>query len=218
VLEFRGLSEYLEDLVALIDAPRLRILDITFFNQVIFDIQQLLCFIGHTGILRSSNHAVLTCFNNSVHINLSLSKEKNFSENLYLGVYCRALDWQVSSMAQICNQVSLLLSMVEQLDIQVDPYKESICQVDTGDMQWLELFRPFTAVRTLRISLELQPLILPALQELTGDRATEVLPALDILYLAGYQPSESDHQAIKPFIAARQNSDHPVAVHLWEGR
>jgi hypothetical protein len=119
-------------------------------------------------------------------------------------------------MAQICNQLSLLPSIVEQLNIQAGSHLESTWQVDMDDTQWLELFRPFTAVRTLRISLELQPLILPALQELTGDRATEMLPALDGLYLAGYQPSRFDQQAIKPFIVARQNSDHPVAVHLWE--
>jgi hypothetical protein len=48
-----------------------------------------------------------------------------------------------------------------------------------------------------------------------------VLPALDHLYLEeNYlepdQPFESEQQAIKPFLAARQYSDHPVAVHLWE--
>ena len=216
VLDFRGVSEYLEDLVARIDAPRLRSLRISFFNQVIFDIRQLPYFIDHTGILRSSNHAVLTFFTDHVDINLPLPKETDSSNELNLGVYCRAVDWQVLSMAQICNQLSLLLSIVEQLDIQVDPDRESTWQVDMEDTQWLELFRPFTAVRTLRITLELQPLILLALQELTGERATEVLPALDRLYLEEYQPSGSEQQAIKPFLAARQYSDHPVAVHLWD--
>ena len=216
-LWFGGVSEYLEDLVARINAPRLDLLQISFSNQVIFDIQQLPYFIDHTEILRSFNHAVLSFLNNMVYINLSPPKETDSSANLYLGVYCRALDWQVSSMTQICNQVSLLMSIVEQLDIEVAPYLESTWQVDMEDTQWLELFRPFTAVRTLRIPLKLQPLILPALQELTGERITEVLPALDSLYLGEYRPSGSEQQAIKPFIAARQYSDHPVAVHLWEG-
>jgi hypothetical protein len=160
---------------------------------------------------------VLTFFNIHVRINLSPPKETNPSENLELDVDCGALDRKVLSMAQICNQLLLLPSIVEQLDIQVGPDQEPTWKVDMEDTQWLELFRPFTAVRTLRIALELQPLILLALQELTGERATEVLPALDSLYLEGYQPSRSDQQAIKPFIAARQNSDHPVAVHFWEG-
>jgi hypothetical protein len=211
-LWFEGVSEYLEDLVARIDTPRLCSLRIYFFNWGILDIQQLSYFIDHTGILGSSNHAVLTFFINNYGINLSLPTE------LSLEVACRGVDWQVPVMAQICNQLSLVLSIVEQLDIQVDPGREPTWQIDMEEAQWLELFRPFTAVRTLRISRRMQLFIVPALQELTGERATEVLPALDSLYLAGYQPSGSGQQAIKPFIAARQNSDHPVAVRLWEGR
>ena len=57
VLSFQGVSEYLGDLVARIDAPRLCNLDISFFNQIIFDVQQLLHFIGRAGILTSSSCA-----------------------------------------------------------------------------------------------------------------------------------------------------------------
>ena len=85
------------------------------------------------------------------------------------------------------------------------------------DPHWLVLFRLFTAVRTLQISRELQPVIVPALQEFTGERTMQVLPVLDSLYLEEYQPSGSDQQAIEPFIVARQYSNHPVAVHSWEG-
>ena len=116
-------------------------------------------------------------------------------------------------MAQMCNQFSFLLSVVEQLDIQAHPL-ESISQVDMEDTQWLELFRPFTAVRTLRIHHKLQSLIVPVLQELTGERAMEVFPSLDSLYLEEYPPSGSDQQTIESFVAAR-HSDHPVAVRHW---
>jgi hypothetical protein len=110
-------------------------------------------------------------------------------------------------MARILNQCSFLLSIVEDLNL------FSCCQVEIKDAQWLELFRQFTAVRTLRICRALQPFIVPALRELTGERATLVLPALDSLYLGKYQPYGSEQQAIEPFIAARQYSDHPVVVH-----
>ena len=119
-------------------------------------------------------------------------------------------------MAQICNQFSFLPSIVERLDIQVSLDWESTWQIDIEDTQWLELFRPFTAVRNLHISRQLQLSIVPALQELTGERATEVLPALDSLYLEEYQLSGPEQKAIEPFIAARQYSYHPVAVHRWE--
>jgi hypothetical protein len=116
-------------------------------------------------------------------------------------------------MAQICNQFSFLLSIVEHLSIRIDhPHPESTWQVDMEHTQWLELFRPFTAVRTLEISRDMQPLIALALQELTGERVMEVLPALVSLYLE--YPSGSGQQAIEPFIAARRHSDHPVTVHI----
>ncbi|KAI0251499.1 hypothetical protein BJV78DRAFT_422046 [Lactifluus subvellereus] len=213
-LQFRGVSEYLDDLVARIDAPRLRSLCISFFDQDIFDIQQLPDFIGHAGILRSSSHAEVIFAPNHVKINLYLPKGTDPPKKFNLGISCRALDWQLRSMAQICNQLSFLPSIVEQLDIQVTLFDRR--RVHIEDTQWLELFRPFTAVRTLRIGRELRSLIVPALQGLTGERATEVLPTLDSLYLGGYQPSEYYHQeAIKSFIAARQYSAHPVAVHPW---
>ena len=217
-LEFRGGIEYLEDLVARINAPQLDILHISFWNEVFFDIQQLPYFIDHTGIFRSYNHAVLTLFNTEARINLSPSKEMDSSKRLDFGVYCNPANREVLSMVYICSHLLPLPSIVEQLDIQVGSDQESTWQVVMEGTRWLELFHQFTAVRTLRISLKLQTLILPALQELTGERAMEGLPALDSLYLEGYHPSGSDQQAIKPFIASRQNSDRPVTVHLWEGR
>ncbi|KAI0250974.1 hypothetical protein BJV78DRAFT_516212 [Lactifluus subvellereus] len=73
-LHFRGVSEYLEDLVARIDAPLLHSLHISFFNQVIFDIQQLPYFIGHAGILESSSRAWIYFDDNHVEIELYLPK------------------------------------------------------------------------------------------------------------------------------------------------
>ena len=214
-LKFHGFSEYSEDLVARIDTPRLHTLDISFFDELIYNIQQLPYFIGHAGSLRSYSHAMLTFSNNRIDIKLSPPKETDSSKKLCLGFCYRTVDWHVSSRAHIFNQLSFLPSIVEQLDIQVPYHLVSISQVDMEDMQWLELFRLFTAVRTLRIHHELQSLIVPALQELSGERATEVFPALASLYLGKYPPSGSDQQAIESFVAARQHLGHPVAVHHW---
>ena len=216
-LEFHGVSEYLEDFVARIDAPRLLALDISFFHQLIYDVQQLPHFISHAGSLRSSSHAEVVIAHNRIDIKFDPSERtpRDLKSSLQLGIHCGEVDWQVSFMAQICNQLSFLPSIVEQLDINVGIYLESTLQVDMEDTQWLELFRPFTAVRTLRIRYQLQSLVLPALQKLTGERATEVLPALDSLYLEVYPPPGSDQQAIESFVAARQHSDPPVAVRHW---
>jgi len=44
-IRFEGVSEYLDDLVARIDAPRLNKLFISFFNQILFDTPQFIQFI-----------------------------------------------------------------------------------------------------------------------------------------------------------------------------
>ncbi|KAI0249335.1 hypothetical protein BJV78DRAFT_1284091 [Lactifluus subvellereus] len=214
-LIFRGDNEYLEDFIARFDAPRLNNLDIYFSNQPVSDIPQLLHFITHTGVTKSCNEAAVIFDVSSVIFVHRPLEDTNIS-GLELGISCGGTDRQVSCMAQICSQYSFLLPSVERLDI-FECYRwKSHWQADSDETPWLELIRPFTAVQTLRISRLPRPSIVRALQELTGERAIEVLPALDGLYLEDYQPSGPEQKAIEPFIAARQYSDHPVAVHRWK--
>jgi hypothetical protein len=61
--------------------------------------------------------------------------------------------------------------------------------------------------------------VMDALKGLYGERVTEVLPALQDIFLEGLNPAEPVEpiqEAIKPFIAARQLFGHPVAVHDWK--
>ncbi|KAI0249317.1 hypothetical protein BJV78DRAFT_1228738 [Lactifluus subvellereus] len=216
-MTFQGDNEYLEDFIARIDALRLNVFHITFFNQLVFDIPQLLQFITHTGMTKSYNWAGMAFGDDHVEFSHRPPEGTDTLRQLALRNSSSWIDWQVSFMAQICGQYSFLLPSVEQLDI-CEYYRwKSHWQVDSDETPWLELFRPFTAVRTLRISRHTQSSIVRALQGLTGERAIEVLPALDGLYLEDYQPSGPEQKAIGPFIAARQYSDHPVAVHHWEG-
>ena len=187
------------------------IISIILFNQLVFDIPQLLQFIAHTGITKSYNRATVIFHGTYVRFSHCPPEGTNSSRPLILGVLGGGIDRQVSCMAQICSQYSSFLPSVEQLDIRKD-----YCWSNSDQTPWLELFRPFTAVRTLRISRDPQPSIAHTLQELTGERAIEVLPELDGLYLEDYQPSGPEQKAIEPFIAARQYSDHPVAVHHWD--
>jgi hypothetical protein len=212
-LTFHGVSEYLEDLVARIDAPQLRGVCIAFSNQLISDIQQLPQFISNTEKLYSFKLAEVTFRKYGVKVRLYPREAKSYSfESATLDIRCRGLQRQVSSMSQICKQLSSLLSSVEQLDI-LGGYN-MLFNVDYS--QWLEVFRPFAAVRALRISRNMQSPIVSALQELTGQMTKEVLPALDSLYLQEYEPSGSAEQVMEPFITARQWSGHPLAVHRFD--
>ncbi|KAI0291273.1 hypothetical protein BC826DRAFT_1106028 [Russula brevipes] len=101
-----------------------------------------------------------------------------------LQIHCRRVDWQVSSMALICSQLLPLLSHTEQLHLLSD-YGGSTPQGEDNMefTQFLELFRPFSALRSLYITKSLLPFVVPALQELAGERATDMLPNLRDLFL-----------------------------------
>jgi hypothetical protein len=217
--KFRGVSEYLEDLVAQIDAPVLEVVEITLFNQLIFDIRHLPRFIGHISSFMSCNRAEMRIYGGRIVISLLPSMRTSLPNLFRLELRCGGVDWQVSSMAQICGQCSFLLSGIKQLDIRGHmDLLESTLQVDMDNTQWLELFHPFSAVQTLSISPEFRSFIVSALQGLSGESISGVLPALDNFHLERYQvsPSVSERQDIEPFVTARQRSGQPVSVHFCD--
>jgi hypothetical protein len=96
---------------------------------------------------------------------------------------------------------------LECLDIDIKNWQD-----DMEDTQWLDLLRPFTSVKDWRLSEYSVPFIAPALQELSGERVTDVLPALQNLFFTGPMPSGPVKEAIQKFIAARQLAGFPVTV------
>jgi len=87
---------------------------------------------------------------------------------------------------------------------------------DMENTQWLELLHPFTNVKDLHLSGQGQVAICiaQALQELTGEWVTEVLPALQKIFLHGvYGEPGLIPKAISEFVAARQLSGFPIAIH-----
>jgi len=81
---------------------------------------------------------------------------------------------------------------------------------------WLELLLPFRTVKNLYVSEDFVPRILPALQELVGSRATEVLPNLQNIFLEGHEPSGPVQEGIQQFVAARQVISDPITVSPWD--
>jgi hypothetical protein len=108
------------------------------------------------------------------------------------------------------------ISTTEDLHIYPDPYSEPHWQDNIEDSLWLELLHPFIAVKNLYLSEEFAPLIVPALQELVGDRTIEVLPILKNLFLEELRPSGPVHEGIGKFIVARELSGLPITVFLRE--
>ena len=86
---------------------------------------------------------------------------------------------------------------------------------DIENRQWLELFRPFIAVKNLYLSENFASRIAPALQELVEGKSTDVLPALQNIFLKGFESSASVQESIGKFVAARQVANHPIGVSPW---
>lgn len=123
-------------------------------------------------------------------------------------------------MAQVCSSSfpQDLIPSLKHLYFCNDQYPQLLWQDDIESSQWLELLHPFTAVRDLYLSREFVPRIARGLQELVVENVTEVLPALQSLYLEELPPSVPVRKAILQFVEARKLSSHPIAVYRWKGK
>ena len=213
---FKGVNEYLEDLVSWIDSPRLYLLSVTFFNDINFDTPELNKFISRTPAFRAYNEARLIFHSRQALVRLQSHSEPSDHRMVQVKILCQVSDWQLSSLAQICTSSLHLFSTVENLYIYENLNSPPNWKDNIENTEWLDLLLPFTAVKNLYLSKAFPPRIAPALQELTGGRTTEVLPALQKFLMEGFQLSELVHEGIGQFISARQLTNRPVAISVWE--
>ena len=212
-LHFKGIGEYLDELVARIDTPLLDNLEMTLFHQLSFDTPQLTQFISRTPKFKTFEQARLAFSKCDVRVTLPLIS----GGRLMLVIACSPSDWKLSSLVHVCSSFipQALVLTVEHLYVIEYRLSPPDWQDDIENGQWLEVLSPFAAVKDLYISHELAPRIVPALQELVGESATEILPALRTLFLPELPYQEPAQKIIDRFIAARQLSSHPIAVSRW---
>jgi hypothetical protein len=212
---FGGISKYLEDFVARIDAPRLSHVRITFVNHTVFDTSQLVHFINYTPCLKAPDEVHVAIHDFSVFVTLS-SPTHGFEEP-DVKIVCIGSDGRLSSLAaQVCSSFSPSLSMVESLYIYQHQYSEPKWQDDgIENTTWLELFRPFTILKNLYLCKLFAPRVAPSLQVLVEENMRQVLPVLQDVALEGLQPSGPVQEGIAQFVAARRLAGHPIAVSDW---
>ena len=73
----------------------------------------------------------------------------------------RELDWQVSSMEQVCTSCLPPLLNLEHLYIYENPRWRQHWQDNIENALWLELLRPFTSVKNLFLSKDFARRIVP---------------------------------------------------------
>ena len=209
-LRFTGVGEYLEDLVARIDTPRLRFLDINLFNQIVFNTPQTIQFIHRTPALEGLEMAFLVFRADMVMVNISST-----NRGLKVGISCREFDWQVSSLEQVFTSILPPL-LPSELFIYETPGSPPDWKDNIENMLWLELLLTFSFVENLYLAEKFAQYIAPVLQGLAGGRTTEVLPALKNIFLEDFPPFGPVQEGIGAFVAARELSGHQITVSPWK--
>jgi hypothetical protein len=177
-----------------------------------FGTPQLLQLVGRTPSLEAPDNARLTLSTSAVRVTL-LSPTGILFVKISDERPLRISDRQVLALAQVCTLALPLLSKVETLAFYEPGKSPSPLQWedDIEITRWLELLRPFTAVKKLYLSEGCGLHIAPALQELVEGRMTEVLPTLENLFLSGLLPWGPVHEGIEQFVAARR-----LTVSRWD--
>jgi hypothetical protein len=210
--DFRGIPNFLKDLVATIDAPRLGDIEITFVNESISDLSDLsvlIEFIVRTEMHKSHSRARI--LSSECEISISLV-QSGTPTRLELHVLCEPLSVQLSSMARICVQFSAFLFNVEDLSITAQPQSRQVDGLYSEQCHWLETINVFIGVKWLQVSGNLSRNILQCLQPGYWWHES-VLPSLHKLYVM--QPGlhhAPSREAVSSFITSRRLSGHPIMV------
>ena len=209
--EFKGVSEYLEDLVTDFDPPQLKMLNITFFNDIVFDTPQLIRIFNHIPMSSAPEKAVIILEGGDIHVTFG----SRTVLILKVRILCRELDWQLSSLEQVCTSFLPFFSTLKDLYIREDQYSRPNWKDNIENSSWLGLLHSFTTVKNLYISKKVARYIGPALQELVEGRTTEALPTLENIFLEGLEPLGPVEEGVGHFVAAQQAVGHRIAISDW---
>ena len=210
----RGVTQYLEELVTHIDAPELDETCITYLDQLDSRVgcAQLAQFINRTPTLRKLDEARVQFGDGAVRVKLQYRISQSGPDHLEIAI-SREPDWQLPSIKRVCNSSFHPISTVVDLYIE-HRYRQLFLRLYAG--LWSELLLPFTAVKNLYLSKGFALDIATALEELCGDRITQVLPSLQNIFVEGFRPSGPFETNIEQFVTVRQLSGHPIAISNWE--
>ena len=207
-LAFKGEIECFDHLFSHIDAPRLEDIEIRSNSPPFFDFSRIFLFTGlkETFEALDQAHMVVT---NDHFVDVTLSSRRGTTGGKVLRLFFQG--WRV--WGQIHDRgCRLLPANSERMDV-----RDVSAMRHLENDEWLELFRFFATIGNLYLSEALAVYVAPALQELVGGGpgVTEVLPALENIFIEKFQPSGLMNEAIGKFVAARERSGHPVTVQSW---
>jgi hypothetical protein len=205
-LDFRGVHEYLYRIFAHINAPLLDSVKVEFFNSALSDISQIAPFIGCTGTFEAFKHAHMLLQRDLLHISLSIQAGATGGRTLLMSVKCRRSVWRLRSLT---HSYGPPLTNFNHLGPLWPRWGNHM-----SDSEWIQLLRFFPALETMCIPHDLALYLVRALEGLGGKQVTEILPALQYLFIDGLAHID---ESVGKFVAARQLSGHPIVVQCWPG-
>ena len=212
LLKYRGISKYLDNLVARIDAPLLGDIDITFFSQPTMDALQLGRFIERIGMQTLLSQADVVAHSYAISISLFNTSAPQDTP-LRIQISCKQLDWQLSCMAQVCDRISPFLSRVITLGINT---AQSLGGKNDGNSEpWLDLLRSFkfSGVECFSVDSEVTTDILRVLG-LANERNLTMLPSLRLFDVdKNIEMVGPSWDSVQSFITSRSIFGRPVDIH-----
>jgi hypothetical protein len=206
---FRGVSAYLEAVVCRITAPRLENLKIRLFKQLTFSFPRFPHFMNTTENPRF-NYVVIMFRDKEIDVRMFFREAD--TNAFRIRVDCWHLDWQVSSVAQICNALSQVFSAVEHLTLRHEAHGQSSEEHNDVDrIEWRKILRPFINVKTLRVEDGLVEELSRCLRLEDGELPLELLLVPELQELT-YSGSHDTGDPFTSFIDARQNAGRPVTL------
>jgi len=180
---------------------------IRLFKQLTFTVPRLPQLVDTTKNLRF-DRAVVVFGDKKIDVGIFLRGADTYAFGVR--VDCWHLDWQVSSAAQICNALSPVFSPVERLDLLHEVHSRSSEEHNDVDrIEWRNLLRSFSNVKTLRVKDGLVEELSRCLRLEDGELPLELLPELQELTYPG---SGNSGDAFTSFIDSRQNAGRPVTL------
>ncbi|KAH9029660.1 hypothetical protein EDB85DRAFT_1507787 [Lactarius pseudohatsudake] len=184
---FEGESAYLEAFLAQVDTPQVDWIHIRYTDDLDFRVTEFPKFIERSGLKPSRfGHAEIFFGGHVIWFYFFHQTDlPTIAIRFLLDDHSSGL---IFDMARLLNQTSAMLSEVVRLEIRIDsstPYwRDDVGGGLSDGTEWLELFRPFKAVKKLHICEELAESITHALEGRT-EADTRVLPALKSICVGG---------------------------------
>ena len=208
-----GAREYLEDLVAQIDCPKLAMVTVSYIGPADdFQVTQLFKFINRSvGPEVSPFSPTIVRLYNGGSVMIDMYRRpihpKEDWDPATISIYYRDTYLQVSHIApalrRFSQRFSAILSTVAYLSVVAEDRQLE----GTDDVEWLHFLHQFSTVQTLQVSREFAEHVTLALEDIPAERVAEILPSLCLIYLESHPAS-----SLEKFVTARALSDRPVIV------